>query len=176
MRSCKNMVFPPGKPCFFFFTLDFYAPALYVIHQKAGLSRNNFLYGSIFGLIVHRVAAEHYACFLFFLCTERSRFAGARLAVVAALVTYSSTLPSRTPRQNTPGCAISLLIYGGLFYACRRACQPGRRKVVCIDSAAGAAYGSRPNHTALQAALFANSQAALLQLPAKIILHTNSPV
>jgi hypothetical protein len=54
--------------------------------------------------------------------------------------------------------------------------SPNRRKAVFIDSAVVAAYGSRPNHTALQAALFANSQAALLQLPAKIILHSNSPV
>ena len=48
----------------------------------------------------------------FFVWTERSRFAGARLAVVAARVEYASTLPSQTPRQNTPGCAILLLIPG----------------------------------------------------------------
>ena len=52
-----------------------------------------------------------------FFCSEaeQSRFAGAGLAVVAARVEYGSTLPSRTPRQNPPGCAIRLLfvLFGG---------------------------------------------------------------
>ena len=51
-----------------------------------------------------------------FLYAGRSRFAGARLAVVAARVEYASTLPLRTPRQNPPGCARSLLIPGGGNY------------------------------------------------------------
>ena len=58
--------------------------------------------GSIFGLIVRRVAAEQYTCFLFFLFTERSRFAGAGLAALVPPVTYKGTLLSVLPGKTHP--------------------------------------------------------------------------
>ncbi len=60
------------------------------------------LFGSIFGLIVRRVAAEQYTCFLFFVFTERSRFAGAGLAALDPPVTYASTLLSALACKTRP--------------------------------------------------------------------------
>ena len=104
---------------------------MYVINQKAGLSRNNFLIGSIFGLIVRRVAAEQYTCFLFFvygaisLC--RSGPCGARSS--SHVQKYA---PVGSPWQNPPGCARSLLSQRWLELRRMSGGTPDRREVGII--------------------------------------------
>ena len=86
------------------------------------LIRSSTVVHSLISLLAKRkISAHHFAKSSstmpgIFLYTERSCFAGARLAVVAARVEYASTLPLRTPRQNPPGCTRSLLIPGGGNY------------------------------------------------------------
>ena len=70
--------------------LDFFSGTIYIHHQKAGSSRNNYCIGLSFELIVRRVCRESiYPAFFFFFAALR---AAARLAVVARSVEYSRTL------------------------------------------------------------------------------------
>ena len=94
----------------------------------ASLIRSSTVVHSLISLLAKRkISAHHFAKSSstmpgIFLYTERSCFAGARLAVVAARVEYGRTLPLRTPRQNPPGCARSLRnqrVLGAEEFVCR---------------------------------------------------------
>jgi hypothetical protein len=70
--------------------LEFFSGTIYIHHQKAGSSRNNYCIGLSFELIVRRVCRESiYPAFFFFFAALR---AAAGLAGVVGSVEYSRTL------------------------------------------------------------------------------------